>query len=109
MKSDLPSIPGSGYPPVDATASLVSKPTPGAASPSSPAPDSKAFVEEAARILQVDNQSLAFNKDEATGKMVLVIVDITTNKVLRQIPSEEMLEIAKSVDRMRGFLVNAKA
>ena len=32
-----------------------------------------------------------------------------TNEVIRQIPSEEMLEIAKALDRLQGLLVKQKA
>jgi flagellar protein FlaG len=54
-------------------------------------------------------QGLRFSLDDETGKTVVRIIDETTQTVLRQIPSEEMLEIAKSLDKMQGLLVKQKA
>ena len=37
------------------------------------------------------------------------VVDVQTNAVLRQIAYEEMLELAKDLDRMQGLLVRQQA
>lgn len=46
--------------------------------------------------------SLDFQVDQSTGKTVVRITDLTTNTLVRQIPSEEMLTIAKALDAMQG-------
>src|SRR5437870_4354698 len=107
MTSELPSIASSGYPPAD-IASQARQPAQSGA-PTQASGKLQALAHEAAKFLQVDNQSVQFIHDEATGKMVLTIVDIATKEIVRQIPSEEVLEIARSLDRMRGLLINAKA
>jgi flagellar protein FlaG len=53
-------------------------------------------------------QDLHFAIDKDTGKMVVKLVDAKTNTVLRQIPSDEILSMAKALDRMQGLLVNQK-
>ena len=53
--------------------------------------------------------SLQFSIDQDSGRTVVKVVDVQTNAVLRQIPSEEMLELAKDLDRMQGLLVRQQA
>jgi flagellar protein FlaG len=54
-------------------------------------------------------RGLQFSVDESTGTTVVKLIDKETNEVLRQIPSKEMLSIARALDRVQGLLVNAKA
>lgn len=53
--------------------------------------------------------SLAFSIDDSTGKTIVRITDAETGEMIRQIPSEEMLEIARSLDRMQGALLQQQA
>lgn len=46
--------------------------------------------------------SLEFQIDQSTGKTLVKILDKETNSVVRQIPCEEMLTIARALDRMQG-------
>lgn len=55
------------------------------------------------------NNSLQFNIDDETGKTIVKVVDSTTNELIRQFPSEEMLSIAKAIDQMKGLLIQQKA
>lgn len=70
-------------------------------------------VEDAAKsvndFLQPINKSINFSLDEDTGITVVKVVDVATKEVIRQIPSEEMLVIAKAIDQMKGLLVQQKA
>ena len=70
-------------------------------------------VEEAANsvneFLKPINNSINFSLDEDTGVTVVKVIDIATKEVIRQIPSEEMLVIAKAIDQMKGLLVQQKA
>lgn len=54
-------------------------------------------------------QNLQFSMDEESGKTVVRVVDTTTQTVIRQIPSEEILQIAKELDRVQGMLLRSKA
>lgn len=53
--------------------------------------------------------NLEFSMDDQTGKTIIKVVDTATNELIRQIPSEEMLEIARALDRLQGILVRQKA
>ena len=53
--------------------------------------------------------NLQFSLDADSGRTVVKLIDTQTEKVLRQFPSEEMLAISKSIDRMQGLLVNREA
>lgn len=73
----------------------------------------KETIEEAVKkvneFVKPINNSLSFNLDEESGQTVIKVVDLTTKEVIRQIPSEEMLAIAKALDTMKGLLVQQKA
>ena len=52
--------------------------------------------------------SLRFVRDDSSGRILIRLVDSETQKVLRQIPSEEMLAINKALDRLQGLMVELK-
>jgi len=68
-----------------------------------------AAVQSANAYMQSVSSSLEFSLDDASGRTVVKVVDTETEEVLRQFPSEEMLAISKSIDRMQGLLINRKA
>jgi flagellar protein FlaG len=78
-----------------------------AATPS-PAQVSQA-VQEVKDALGQMAQNLQFLIDETTGKTVVKVVDGTTNEVIRQIPSEELLAITRALDKFQGVLLKQKA
>lgn len=53
--------------------------------------------------------SLSFSIDDATGKTVVKVSDANTGEIIRQIPSEELLDIARSLDKLQGMLLRDKA
>ena len=55
------------------------------------------------------NSALQFNVDDSTGQTVVKVIDADTKEVIKQIPSEEMLALAKALDQLKGFLVKQKA
>lgn len=55
------------------------------------------------------NNSLQFSVDDTTGKTIVKVIDSNTQEVVKQIPSEEMLVIAKALDGIKGLLVQQKA
>ena len=74
---------------------------------------SNAALKEAAQqvntYLKSNSSSLQFEVDGETDKVVVRIVDSDTKELIRQIPSEEMLAISQSLDKMIGFLIAQKA
>ena len=47
--------------------------------------------------------------DPDTRAVVVRLIDRQDNRVLRQVPSPEMLAIAKALDRMQGMLLQSRA
>ena len=54
-------------------------------------------------------QSLEFSIGDDNKQIIVKVVDKNTREVLRQMPSKEALEIAKSLDQMRGLLIRQTA
>ena len=52
---------------------------------------------------------LAIEKDDETGKMIVQIKDATTGDVIKQLPPEEVLRIAKSIEKYLGLLVDRRS
>jgi len=64
--------------------------------------DIQKFVKEMGRNLQ-------FSIDKTTGYNVVRVINPETEEVIRQLPSEELLKIAASMQEMGSVLVNQKA
>lgn len=69
----------------------------------------EAAVQEMRDALQPVARSLQFSIDESLGKTVVRVLDGATKEVIRQIPSEEALEIAKALDKLQGVLLRQEA
>jgi flagellar protein FlaG len=70
-------------------------------------------IEEAVKAVQKFVQPMAsnlqFTIDEETGIKVVKVIDTATKDVIRQFPSEEILQIAKALDKLQGILIEQKA
>jgi flagellar protein FlaG len=73
------------------------------------AEDVRAAVTHANETIQAFTQALEFEIDPDTKKIVIRLVDTQDQRVLRQIPSDEMLAIARALDRMQTLLVRGQA
>jgi flagellar protein FlaG len=61
-------------------------------------------------IKPLNSNSLEFSIDDSTGRTIVRIVDSATKEVVRQIPSEEMLAIVRSIKSdSKGLLVQSNA
>jgi flagellar protein FlaG len=54
-------------------------------------------------------QSLEFSIDEDSKRTVVKVVDVATKEIVRQMPTEEALQIAKSLDKAMGLLIRQQA
>ncbi|WP_426417600.1 flagellar protein FlaG [Aestuariirhabdus sp. LZHN29] len=54
-------------------------------------------------------RDLSFKVDEEAGQVVVQVTDYQTGKMIRQIPSEEALELAERLSEARSLLFEAKA
>jgi flagellar protein FlaG len=74
----------------------------------------EADVQQAVRNLtdyaaQTLRRDLRFSVDKDSGRTVIKVVDSETGKVIRQIPPDEVLSIAKHLADSSGMLLKAKA
>lgn len=65
-------------------------------------------IEQVRKAVEPVARNLQFSVDDGTGKTVVRVVDSVTKEVIRQIPSEELLAIARAIDRMQGLLIRQK-
>lgn len=55
------------------------------------------------------SRNLEFTVDAETDRTLVKVVDLETKEVIRQIPSPEVVEIAKAIDQLQGLLIRQKA
>ncbi len=107
-------------PQVPAVANRVSGPAPvrpqpqtGAAAASSSAAESTISVREAVaainRAAKSLNNSIQLSLDDRSERAVVRVVDSETGQLIRQIPTEEVLELRRALDRIAGLLINRTA
>lgn len=77
-------------------------------SPSQPLAPEEAF-DEINQAMQAWNTGMRFEIDEDTQQLVVSIIDSTSGDVIRQIPSEEVLHVAKMITQFQGNLISTKA
>ncbi|KLN52255.1 flagellar protein FlaG [Variovorax paradoxus] len=66
-------------------------------------------VKEVNASLQSRSVGLQFEMDEDTDKLIVKVVDRESGEVIRQIPSEEVVRIAKVLGKAPGLLVSREA
>lgn len=66
------------------------------------------IVEAANEKLKSSNAVISFSVDPDTRIVVTTLLDSRTNEVIRQIPNEAVLEIARSLDKIAPILVQEK-
>lgn len=57
--------------------------------------------------MQNMNRSLQFSIDEQSGQTIVKVIDADTDKLIRQIPAEELLAVKSSLEEYRGMLLEA--
>lgn len=93
----------------DPAPSATLKPQPQQASQPSQAEVQKALQAIKEKLGSMELNNLQFSVDDSTGQVVARITDGTTGNLIRQIPSEEALAIAKDLDRLKGLLLRQQA
>nr|WP_294864307.1 flagellar protein FlaG [uncultured Pseudogulbenkiania sp.] len=77
---------------------------------SSSEPDLQESLKKLNEAVQLYRKSnLQFTIDKDTSTTVVKVVDSETDQVIRQIPSEDALRIAKAIDDFKGLLLKDKA
>lgn len=62
----------------------------------------KRAIDQGNTLLQAVKRNLQFKVDDATKEMVVKIVDSNSGEVVKQIPSEEMLDFVKRMQELEG-------
>ncbi len=61
-------------------------------------------VENINQFVNSQGRTLNFSVDEESGKPVVKVIDFETKEVIRQIPSEEVLTMAKAIKKLQEDL-----
>lgn len=54
-------------------------------------------------------RTINFRVDQASGRMVVSVLDATTGELIRQVPGEEALKLAESIEQSMSAMVDEKA
>jgi len=69
----------------------------------------KMAVQEIEKFVQSVKRNLEFSIDEPSGKVVVKVIASDSGEVVRQIPNEEVLKLANSLNDASSLLFSAKA
>ncbi|UTW10048.1 flagellar protein FlaG [Marinobacterium rhizophilum] len=70
----------------------------------------QAAVDKLNELMQAGGQrSLNFSVDGSTDKLVVKVMDVETQEVIRQMPTEEALKFAEHIEGMIGLIFDQKA
>jgi flagellar protein FlaG len=61
------------------------------------------------QFVQTVQRNLNFSLDDSSGRVVVKVTDGVSGEVIRQIPSEEALRLAESLEQARSLLFKAEA
>ena len=93
---------------------------PGKAAPAAPSPQRvapppvddaqlKEAIAAANKSVALHDSSVEFSVDAQHGTTIVRVTDTITGQLIRQMPSAEMIEIAKALDQFQGMLIRRKA
>lgn len=75
--------------------------------------DLESAVADVAEFIQAQNRHLNFTFDDSSNRSVIKVTDSDSGEIIRQIPSEEMLQLAQRINELRsdagqaiGVLIN---
>jgi flagellar protein FlaG len=66
-------------------------------------------LDKVEKFVSIAASDIEFSIDEESGATVVKIIDRESKEVIRQIPSEEMLELSRALDRLQGLFIKNKA
>lgn len=71
--------------------------------------ETSAAIGELVDALKNTTIGLRFEIDEATHRVITKVIDKESGDLIRQIPTEEVLRIARAIDKMQGLFINQAA
>ncbi len=103
-----PALPPASGSPAQAVTQSPSPAASGVASAPAPVDLSKA-VEQIQGYLRDSGKNLSVSFDDSADRYVTKVVSADTGEVVRTIPSEEVLEVARAINEKLGGLINQRA
>ena len=92
--------------PAEAKAEQAPSAPPTAEQAREPVEEAISSIKQFAQSIQ---RNLNFALDESSGKVVVKVTDAVSGDVIRQMPSEDALRLAESLDEARSLLFKAEA
>ncbi|PCJ33301.1 MAG: flagellar biosynthesis protein FlaG [Gammaproteobacteria bacterium] len=59
--------------------------------------------------MQSLNRNLQFSVDDTSGDTIVKVIDSETDKLIRQIPSQEVIDSRHAIEDFRGLILETKA
>ena len=112
---NIAQVSGSQAKPTSPSPAVARQQSPGSGEPvppvaaTPPVAEVKEAVSRLNQYVQTLRRDLEFRVDESTNKVVVTVLDPQSKEVIRQIPSEEVLAVARSLETTQGMLLNTKA
>jgi flagellar protein FlaG len=66
--------------------------------------DIKGELEKLNKIVKIYSNKINFDIDQKTNQIVVKIVDGKTDKIIRQIPPEEIINLSMRMDELKGMI-----
>ena len=63
-------------------------------------------VEQMTELMKDGGRGVEFRVDSALGRPVLVVTNQETGELIRQLPGEDVVRIAHSIEKLKGLLLN---
>jgi flagellar protein FlaG len=63
-------------------------------------------VDKLNELLRDGGRSVSFNVDQDSGESVIVVTNLDTGKVIRQIPSQTVIDLAQDFEKLKGLIHN---
>ncbi len=57
---------------------------------------------------QVSATKITFDVDEETGEQIIKVLNKETGEVIRQVPAEELINLAARMDQLKGLIFSEK-
>ncbi len=95
-------------PAVDAAPAAAVQPNSGHA-PANDVHALRELVDKLSQTIGTTGQQVQFSIDDDTHQTILRVTDAESGALLRQIPGDEALSMARILDRMQGILIRQKA
>ena len=65
-------------------------------------------IEDMNKITETLEENLSFKLHDETDRIMVQVVNVKTNEVVKEMPPEEMLDLAAKIHKMVGLLIDEK-